>query len=93
MLKILVVDDSLIIRKNVKKYAASLGHTIIGEAKNGAEAVEQCKELQPDLITMDITMPDMDGIEAVKRIRAFDQKSKSNWQGIELSPHEMCDIH
>lgn len=72
MLKILVVDDSLIIRKNVKKYIVNLGHSVAGEAKNGKDAIEQCKKLQPDLITMDITMPDMDGITAVQKIREFD---------------------
>ncbi|WP_455757385.1 response regulator [Sulfurimonas sp.] len=73
MLNILVVDDSLIIRKNIKKYITSLGHSIVGEAKNGTQAIEFCKELKPDLITMDITMPDMDGITAVKHIREFDK--------------------
>ncbi len=74
MLHILVVDDSLIIRKNIKKYITNLGHAIAGEAKNGSMAIEQCKELNPDLITMDITMPDMDGIEAVKQIREFNKE-------------------
>ncbi|MFT5661395.1 MAG: two-component system chemotaxis response regulator CheY [Sulfurimonas sp.] len=73
MLNILVVDDSLIIRKNIKKYITNLGHSIVGEAKNGAQAIELCKELSPDLITMDITMPDIDGITAVKKIREFNQ--------------------
>jgi two-component system chemotaxis response regulator CheY len=72
MLNILVVDDSLIIRKNIKKYIASLGHNVIGEAQNGAQAIDACQKLKPDLITMDITMPDMDGISAVKRIKEFD---------------------
>lgn len=73
MLNILVVDDSLIIRKNVKKYITNLGHSIAGEAKNGLQAIELCKELNPDLITMDITMPDMDGITAVQKIREFNK--------------------
>lgn len=73
MLNILVVDDSLIIRKNIKKYITNLGHSIAGEAKNGTQAIELCKELQPDLITMDITMPDMDGITALKQIREFNK--------------------
>jgi len=75
MLNILVVDDSLIIRKNIKKYITNLGHAIAGEAKNGTMAIEKCKELKPDLITMDITMPDMDGITAVKKIREFNAES------------------
>ncbi len=73
MLNILVVDDSLIIRKNIKKYVTNLGHSLCGEAKNGAQAIESCRELKPDLITMDITMPDMDGITAVQKIREFDK--------------------
>ena len=73
MLNILVVDDSLIIRKNVRKYITSLGHNVIGEAQNSAQAIDICKNLKPDLITMDITMPDMDGITAVKKIREFDK--------------------
>jgi two-component system chemotaxis response regulator CheY len=74
MLNILVVDDSLIIRKNIKKYITNLGHSIAGEAKNGTQAIELCRELNPDLITMDITMPDMDGITALKQIREFDKE-------------------
>ena len=76
MLDILVVDDSIIIRKAIKKYVTSLGHNIAGEAKTGIEAVSLCKELQPDLITMDITMPDMNGISAVKNILDFNQDVK-----------------
>ena len=76
MLNVLVVDDSLIIRKNIKKYVAALGHNVVGEAKSGSQAVEQCRTLYPDLITMDITMPDMDGIEAVTKIREFNLSVK-----------------
>lgn len=73
MLNVLVVDDSLIIRKNISKYINNLGHKVVGESKTGALAVEDCKKLKPDLITMDITMPDMDGITAVKKVREFDK--------------------
>jgi len=68
MLNILVVDDSLIMRRNIKKYISELGHNIVGEAKNGYEAVKMAKKLTPDIITMDITMPKMDGIEALKAV-------------------------
>lgn len=73
MLNFLVVDDSLIIRKNVTKFLTTLGHKVLGESKTGELAVEDTKRLKPDFITMDITMPDMDGITAVKKIREFDK--------------------
>lgn len=74
MLNILVVDDSLIIRRNLKKHITNLGHNIAGEAKTGVQAVEMCKKLKPEMITMDIAMPDMDGITAVKKIKEFNQE-------------------
>lgn len=73
MLNVLVVDDSLIIRKNLHKYLVKLGHNVVEESKTGAQAVEDCKKFKPNLVTMDITMPDMDGITAVKKIREFDK--------------------
>ncbi len=74
-LKILIVDDSLILRRNMAGMLLSMGHTVAGEAKNGNEAILQYMQLKPDLVTMDITMPDMDGIAAVKEIRAKDPKA------------------
>lgn len=68
MLKILVVDDSMIIRRNLRKMIEALGHTVIAEAKNGQEAISAYGEHQPDLVTMDITMPELDGIEATRAI-------------------------
>ncbi len=69
MLNIMVVDDSTIIRRILKKELTALGHTVVGEAKSGKEAVELYKKCSPDLVTMDITMPIMNGIDALKRIR------------------------
>jgi len=74
MLNILVVDDSILMRNNIKSYVKSLGHKVVGEAQDGAVAVKMCAELTPDVITMDITMPDMDGITAIAKIREFDNK-------------------
>jgi len=74
MLNMLVVDDSILMRNNIKSYIGSLGHSVIGEAQSGNEAVLKCSELKPDIITMDITMPDMDGITAISKIREFDNK-------------------
>ena len=72
MLNILVVDDSVLMRNNIKSYVESLGHTVVGEAQNGEIAVKMCAELHPDVITMDITMPCMDGITAISKIKEFD---------------------
>jgi len=71
MLNVLIVDDALVIRKNLTKFFNNLGHKVLSEAKNGAEAVVLCKTINEkiDLITMDITMPEMDGIEATKLIK------------------------
>ena len=76
MLKVLIVDDSLIIRKKVKKLVEVLGHTVLNSAKNGQEAIDMYKENKADLITMDITMPDMDGITAVQEIMKIDSEAK-----------------
>ncbi len=73
MLKVLIVDDSLIMRRNIKKYLTSLGHNIIGEAKNANEALDFCKENKPNLITMDISMPGMNGLEVINKIKNISQ--------------------
>ncbi|MCU7834582.1 MAG: response regulator [gamma proteobacterium symbiont of Taylorina sp.] len=76
MLNILVVDDSTMAVRNISMYIKNIGHQVIGEANTAAQAVELCKKLKPDLITMDITMPVLDGITdgiaAVEIIKEFD---------------------
>lgn len=76
MLKVLVVDDSLIMRRNITKMVEALGHKVIGEAKDGNEAIVFYMRLKPDLVTMDITMPEMDGITAVKELKKLDKDVK-----------------
>jgi two-component system chemotaxis response regulator CheY len=68
MAKILIVDDSAVSRKKLKDVIGSAGHEIIGEACDGAEASEKYEALLPDLVTMDITMPNIDGITVLKKI-------------------------
>jgi len=70
--RILVVDDTLFMRVKMKGLLEKWGYQVVGEAANGLEAVEKFKELGPDVVFMDITMPVMDGIAALKEIRAFD---------------------
>ncbi len=74
--RILIVDDSSIMRKMIKETLTSGGHEVIGEAKNGDDAVELYSDLQPDLVTMDITMRGMDGLAAAKEILEFDENAK-----------------
>lgn len=76
MAKILIVDDSRTSRRVIKSILETEGHEIIGEACNGQEAVEQYCKLEPELVTMDITMPIMDGLAALQAIREKDEKAK-----------------
>ena len=76
MIKVIIVDDSRIFRKMLKAVFVENGHEVIGEAGNGEEVLELLKTCTPDLITLDITMPVMDGIEALKNIRNADSSAK-----------------
>ncbi|PWH17739.1 MAG: two-component system response regulator [Anaerolineae bacterium] len=75
MAKILVVDDAEFLRVRISKMLSSEGHEII-EAENGLKAVETYKSARPDLVLMDITMPEMDGLTALREIRSFDSSAK-----------------
>jgi two-component system chemotaxis response regulator CheY len=68
MVKVLVVDDAAFMRITIKNTLTKNGFDVIGEAENGAVAVEKYKELKPDVVTMDITMPEMSGLDALKAI-------------------------
>jgi two-component system, chemotaxis family, chemotaxis protein CheY len=70
MARVLIVDDAAFMRMMLKDILTKNGIEVVGEAVNGQDGVEKYRELQPDLVTMDITMPEMDGISAVKGIRA-----------------------
>ena len=72
MARILVVDDAVFMRKVVSDALAKGGHEVVGEAANGQEAVERFQELSPDVTTLDITMPEKDGLAALKEIVALD---------------------
>jgi two-component system chemotaxis response regulator CheY len=75
MAKILIVDDAEFLRMRISKMLVGDGYEVI-EAENGAIAVEMYKKVKPDLVLMDITMPEMDGLTALKTIRAYDSTAK-----------------
>ena len=76
MARVLIVDDAAFMRMMIKDILEKNGFEVVAEACNGIKAVEAYKKERPDVVTMDITMPDMDGIEAVKQIKEFDPNAK-----------------
>ena len=76
MKRVLIVDDASVVRMLIKKVLSQADFEVVGEAVNGIDALAKYKELRPDLVTMDITMPEADGIQATKDIIAFDAKAK-----------------
>ena len=72
---ILICDDAAFMRMMIKDILTKNGYTVAGEAENGMKAVERYAELKPDLVLMDITMPEMDGIQALKKIREKDSSA------------------
>ncbi|MDY6796631.1 MAG: response regulator [Actinomycetota bacterium] len=75
-IKILIVDDAMFMRNRIKQILLQGGYDDIIESANGKEAIESYKKHRPDLVTMDIIMPDMNGIAALVRIKAFDPQAK-----------------
>jgi len=73
---ILVVDDAAFMRVMLRTLLENNGHTVVGEAANGVEAIEKYVTCRPDLVTMDITMPIMEGVDAVREIRQKDPRAK-----------------
>lgn len=76
MARVLLVDDAAFMRMTIRKMIEAEGYTVAGEAGNGVEAVQKYMELQPDAVLLDITMPEMNGVDALKRIKEFDSKAK-----------------
>ena len=76
MARILIADDAAFMWMMLRDILVKNGFEIAGEAVNGADALNKYKELKPDLVTLDITMPEVDGLQALKNIRAFDGGAK-----------------
>ncbi len=72
----MIVDDAAFMRMMIKDILTKNGYEIVGEAENGARAIDKYKELNPDLVIMDITMPEVDGIAAVREIKKINSDSK-----------------
>lgn len=75
-MKLLIVDDSMIIRKSVEQFTKDLGLELVGTAANGVEAIEMFSKHLPDIVTLDITMPEMDGLTALKQMMSINSKAK-----------------
>lgn len=76
MAKVLIVDDAAFMRISIKNMLTKNGYEVVGEAENGKVGVEKYKELSPDIVTMDITMPEMSGLDALREIIKTDPAAK-----------------
>lgn len=76
MARVLVVDDAAFMRMTIGQILAANDHTMVGEAGNGIEAMEKFMELKPDVVVLDISMPEMNGIETLKRLKVLDPEVK-----------------
>ena len=90
MASVLIVDDSKIMRSLIRVLLTKMGHEVVGEAATGLEGYDKYFALKPDLVTMDITMPVMNGIETLKKIKQGDENAKvilvtANLQGAKLN--------
>jgi two-component system chemotaxis response regulator CheY len=74
--RLLIADDAMIIRHIIKDMAAAAGWEVVGEAANGQEAIERYRELHPDAVTLDLVMPEHDGLHALHGIMEFDSEAK-----------------
>ena len=75
-MRVLICDDAMFMRMMLKDILSKNGYEVVGEAANGKEAIDKYIELRPDLVLLDITMPEMDGIEALKKIKMIEPKAK-----------------
>ncbi len=76
MAKIMIVDDSMLSRKNLREILTQQGHEIVGEAEDGQSALVKYGELKPDLVTLDITMPNMNGIDTLRELMSTDSNAR-----------------
>lgn len=76
MANVLVVDDAAFMRLTIRKMLEAHNHSVAGEAEDGEEAVEKYKQVKPDIVILDITMPKMNGVEALRRIKEADPEAK-----------------
>ena len=76
MIRVMIVDDAAFMRMAIRKVLEKNGFEVVCEAENGAASLAKYTEFRPDVVTMDITMPEMTGIEALKHLRAYDPQAK-----------------
>ena len=75
-MKLLIVDDSSVIRKAIESFVKDMPLEIVGQAKDGREALSLFRQLKPDIVTLDITMPEMDGLQALKEMLKIDSAAR-----------------